>query len=61
MLFSSKNDNSVELESFVARIWEKVVQRNVPRALEDLESLEFVPIQVRRSLAVKPLFLLRYE
>ena len=56
-----ENNDSVEIEQFVALIWEKVIQNHIPRALEDLESLEFVPIQIRRKLAVEPLFLVRYE
>jgi len=55
------NKDSVEIEPFVARIWEKIIQKHIPGALEDLESLEFVPIPIRRNLAAEPLFLVRYE
>jgi hypothetical protein len=61
MLPCLENEESIEIEPFVARIWEKVIQKHIPRALEDLESLEFVPIQIRRNMAVEPLFLVRYE
>ena len=61
MLPCLENEESIEIETFVARIWEKVIQKHIPGALEDLESLEFVPIQIRRNLAAKPLFLIRYE
>jgi len=61
MLPLLENDNSVEIELFVASIWKKVIQKHIPGALEDLESLEFVPMQIRRNMAVEPLFLVRYE
>ena len=61
MLPFLENANRFEIEPFVARIWEKVIQKHIPGALEDLESLEFAPIQIRRKLAAEPLFLVRYE
>jgi hypothetical protein len=61
VLSKSENDNSVEIESFVARIWEEVTRKHIPGALEDLEALKFVPVEIRRKMAVEPLFLVRYE
>ncbi len=56
-----KDECNLEFELFVAHIWEKALSRHIPGALEDLESLEFVPIQIRRKLATEPLFIARYE
>ncbi len=50
-----------DIELFVARIWEDVQQQHLPRMLEDLESLKYVPVEVRRKMAMEPLFLVRYE
>jgi len=56
-----KDDCNLEIEFFVARIWEKALSKHIPEALEDLESLQFVPLQIRRKLAIEPLFIARYE
>jgi hypothetical protein len=56
-----KDDCNLKFEVFVAHIWEKALSKHIPGALEDLESLEFVPIQIRRKLATEPLFIARYE
>ena len=50
-----------DIESFVARVWEEIEQQDLPSLLEDLESLKFVPVEVRRKEASEPLFLVRYE
>jgi hypothetical protein len=50
-----------EIESLVARIWEEIEQQELPVMLEDLESLKYVPVEVRKKAASEPLFLVRYE
>jgi hypothetical protein len=50
-----------DIESLVARIWEEIEQQELPAMLEDLESLKYVPVEVRRKEASEPLFLVRYE
>jgi hypothetical protein len=50
-----------DIESFVARVWEEIEQQDLPMMLEDLESLKYVPIEVRRKAASEPLFIVRYE
>ena len=54
-------DRAEDIEMFVARIWEGIEKQNVPRMLEDLESLKYVPVEVRRKTASEPLLLVRYE
>jgi hypothetical protein len=49
------------IETFVARIWQEIEQQDLPKMLEDLESLKYVPVEIRRKEASKPLFLVRYE
>lgn len=50
-----------DIESLVARIWEEIEKQELPVMLEDLESLKYVPVEVRRKAASEPLFLVRYE
>jgi hypothetical protein len=50
-----------DIESLVARIWEEIEKQELPAMLEDLESLKYVPAEVRRKAASEPLFLVRYE
>jgi hypothetical protein len=50
-----------DIESFVARIWEEIQQQELPLMLEDLESLKYVPVEVRRKAARESLFIARYE
>jgi len=50
-----------DIETFVARIWQEIEQQDLPKMLEDLESLKYVPVEVRRKEAGEPLFLVRYE
>jgi hypothetical protein len=52
---------SKNIETFVARIWEEIEQQDLPKMLEDLESLKYVPVEIRRKEASEPLFLVRYE
>jgi hypothetical protein len=49
------------IETFVARIWQEIEQQDLPKMLEDLECLKYVPVEIRRKEASKPLFLVRYE
>ena len=58
-LFLGDSTNN-DIESIVACIWEDISQQHLPRMLEDLESLKYVPIEVRRKAASEPLFLVRY-
>ena len=70
-VFSLKNGNrevvlpqkneKIEIEAFVANIWNEITQKHIPEMLEDLESLRFVPLEIRKSLAEAPMFLVRYE
>ena len=50
-----------DIEAFVARIWQEIEQQDLPKMLEDLESLKYVPVEVRRKEASEPLFLVRNE
>ena len=50
-----------DIESLVARIWKEIEQQELPVMLEDLESLKYVPVEIRRKAASEPLFLVRYE
>ena len=50
-----------EIETFVARIWQEIEQQDLPKMLEDLESLKYVPVEVRRKEAIEPLFLVQNE
>ena len=50
-----------DIESLVARIWEEIEKQDLPEMLEDLESLKYVPVEVRRKTASEPLFIVRYE
>jgi len=50
-----------DFETFVARVWEEIEQQHLPWMLEDLESLKYVSVEVRRKAASEPLFLVRYE
>jgi hypothetical protein len=50
-----------DIETFVARIWQEIEQQDLPKMLEDLESLKYVPVEIRRKEASEPLFLVRYE
>ena len=50
-----------DIETFVARIWQEIEQQDLPKMLEDLESLKYVPVEVRRKEASEPLFLVRNE
>lgn len=50
-----------DIESLVARIWKEIEQQELPVMLEDLESLKYVPVEVRRKAASEQLFLVRYE
>ena len=50
-----------DIEPFVAHLWEDVTQQHLIGMLEDLESLKYVPVEVRRKAASEPLFLVRYE
>ncbi len=50
-----------DIESLVARIWEEIERQELPVMLEDLESLKYVPVEVRRKAASEPLFIVRYE
>ena len=54
-------DRVENIEMFVAHVWEENEQQHLPAMLEDLESLKFVPVEVRRKEANEPLFLVRYE
>jgi hypothetical protein len=56
-----ENSTNKEIEPFVARIWEDIKQQHLLGMLEDLESLKYVPVEVRRKAASEPLFLVRYE
>jgi hypothetical protein len=56
-----ENSANKEIEPFVARIWEDIKQQHLLGMLEDLESLKYVPVEVRRKAASEPLFLVRYE
>jgi len=56
-----QNSEKIEIEAFVANIWNEITQKHVPEMLEDLESLRFVPLEIRKSLAEAPMFLVRYE
>lgn len=49
-----------DIESVVARVWEEISQKHLLGMLEDLESLKYVPIEIRRKAASEPLFLVRY-
>ena len=55
------NSEKIEIEAFVAKIWQEIAQKHIPEMLEDLESLRFVPLKVKKSLAESPMFLVRYE
>lgn len=50
-----------DIEEFVARIWAEIERQHLPRMLEDLESLQYVPVWVRRKAAEEPLLLARCE
>ena len=50
-----------DIETFVARIWQEIEQQDLPKMLEDLESLKYVPLEIRRKEASETLFLVRYE
>lgn len=50
-----------ELEVYVANVWEDIAQNHVPEMLEALESLKYVPVQIRKKMASEPLFLDRSE
>ena len=50
-----------DIESLVARIWKEIEQQELPVMLEDLESLKYVPVEIRRKAASEQLFLVRYE
>jgi len=50
-----------DIETFVARIWQEIEQQDLHKMLEDLESLKYVPVEIRRKEASEPLFLVRYE
>jgi hypothetical protein len=50
-----------DIEKFVACVWKEIEQQDLPKMLEDLESLKYVPVEVRRKAATEPLFLVRYE
>ena len=56
-----QNGEKIEIEAFVANIWNEITQKHIPEMLEDLESLRFVPLEIRKSLAEAPMFLVRYE
>jgi hypothetical protein len=49
------------IEKLVADIWEDLTQRHIPEMLVDLESLEYVPREIRVKMAAEPLFINRYE
>ena len=38
-----------ELETYLARVWEDIAKKHVPEMLEDLESLKYVPVQIRKK------------
>ena len=50
-----------ELEVYIGMVWEEIAQNHVPKMLEDLESLKYVPVQIRKKMASEPLFLDRSE
>jgi hypothetical protein len=56
-----ENSTNKEIEPFVAHIWENIKKQHLLGMLEDLESLKYVPVKVRRKAASEPLFLVRYE
>lgn len=56
-----ENSMNKDIEPFVAQVWEDIKQQHLLGMLEDLESLKYVPVEVRRKAANKPLFLVRYE
>ena len=56
-----ENSLNKDIEPFVADLWEDVKQQHLLGMLEDLESLKYVPVEVRRKAASEPLFLIRYE
>jgi hypothetical protein len=49
------------IEKLVADIWEDLTQRHIPEMLVDLESLKYVPREIRVKMATEPLFISRYE
>ena len=49
------------IEKLVADIWEDLTHRHIPEMLVDLESLEYVPREIRVKMAAEPLFISRYE
>jgi hypothetical protein len=58
-MFIEDNMNK-DIEPIVAHVWEEISQKHLPGMLEDLESLKYVPIEIRRKAASEPLFLVRY-
>ena len=50
-----------DIETYVARVWKEIEQQHLPMMLEDLESLKYVPVDIRRQAASESLFLVRYE
>ena len=59
-LFLEKN-MEIDIEPFVARVWEDIKQKHLLGMLEDLESLKYVPVEIRRKAASEPIFIVRYE
>ena len=55
-----ENSTNKNIEPFVACIWEDIKQQHLLGMLEDLESLKYVSIEIRRKAASEPLFLVRY-
>ena len=49
------------IEKLVADIWEDLTRRHIPEMLVNLESLEYVPREIRVKMAAEPLFISRYE
>ena len=49
------------IEKLVADIWEDLNQKHIPEMLVDLESLEYVPREIRMKMATEPIFIRRYE
>jgi hypothetical protein len=46
-----------DIEPFVAHVWEDIRQQHLLGMLEDLESLKYVPVKIRRKAASEPLSL----
>jgi hypothetical protein len=52
-----ENSTNKDIEPFVAHVWEDIRQQHLLGMLEDLESLKYVPVKIRRKAASEPLSL----